>query len=217
MSDLRSGLRQLRSQWHGNPRLRYGGMAIVGILGLQGLFMLSDQVSQLKAAYTADTEMLARLEGLRKETWWPERANSTNEVLQAVVDRIPEVAGKGMAQAESQAWLTRLAVDQKLGEPHVKVESTVDVDGYPDMWQVISRLDGTLPDHGHEAFLRALAEALPWVQVERIEIAEGNAPRVVVTFRSYYRKAALANGQQQPPADKPDAAPRNPDAADLAR
>lgn len=217
MTDLRAGLRQLRSQWRANPRLRYGGMAIIGILGLQGLFMLSDHASQLKAAYTADIEMLARLEGLRKETWWPERADGTNEVLQAVVDRIPEVAGKGMAQAESQAWLTRLAADQKLEDPHVKVESTVDVDGYPDMWQVISRLDGTLPDHGHGAFLHALAEALPWVQVERIEIAEGNAPRVVVTFRSYYRKAALADGQQQPPADKSDAATRNPDAADLAR
>ncbi|PZQ32583.1 MAG: hypothetical protein DI562_03260 [Stenotrophomonas acidaminiphila] len=214
---MRARWQQVREQWRGNPRLRYGGMVIVGILGVQGLLMLSDQVDKLKAAYNADTEMLARLEGLRKETWWPERASTAGELLRAVVERIPEVVGKGMAQAESQAWLTRLATDQKLQEPRVKVESTVDVDGYPDMWQVISRLDGTLLDHGHDAFLRALADARPWVQAERIEIAEGDTPRVVVTFRSYYRKAAPGGEGQPAPADMADVAAPHPDAADLAR
>lgn len=216
MSNLR-GLQQLRDQWRNTPRLRHGVMVIVAILGLQGLFMLSDQVHKRVATHTADMEMLARLEGLHKEAWWPERAAKMQEMLEAVTERIPEVAGKGMAQAESQAWLTRLAADQALAEPRVKVEDTVDVDGYPDMWQVISRLEGKLPAHGHEAFLRALAEALPWVQTERIEIAEGSTPRVVVTLRSYYRKAApAAEGQPHQAAGRQGATP-NPDAADPAR
>ena len=65
--------------------------------------------------------------------------------------------------------------------------------------------------------MRALAEALPWVQVERIEIAEGDAPRVVVTFRSYYRKAVAVTGASPQAPDARNDAPIHPDAADLAR
>lgn len=216
MSDLRRW-HQLRNEWRTSPRLRYGALVIVAILGVQGLFMLSDQVHKRMVGHADDLEMLARLEGMRKESWWPERAGKTTELLAAVVEKIPEVAGKGMAQAESQAWLTRLAAEQQLGDPKVKVEDTVDVEGYPDMWQVVSRLEGALPNRGHEAFMRALAEALPWVQVERIEIAEGDAPRVVVTFRSYYRKAVAVTGASPQAPDARNDAPIHPDAADLAR
>lgn len=211
-------LEQLRNEWRSNQRLRYGTMVIVVILGVQGMFMLSDAVDRRIAAYADDVEMQARLEGMRTEAHWPARAEKTRGMLDAVIGRIPEVSGKGMAQAESQAWLTRLAADQGIVEPRVKVEDTVDVDAYPDMWQVISRLEGTLPDHGQAAFMRALADALPWVQVERIEIAEGAAPRVVVTFRSYYRKAVAGSDSNgfTPSASKEEAPP-NPDAADLAR
>lgn len=217
MNNLRR-LQQLRTEWRSNPRLRYGAMVIVGILGVQGVFMLSDHVQSRMAAYTGDMEMLSRLEAVRKETWWPERAGKATELLDAVRARVPEVAGKGMAQAESQAWLTRLAAEQQMVEPRVKVEDTVDVDGYPDMWQVISRLEGVLPSHGHEAFMRALADAMPWVQVERIEIAESESPRVVVTLRSYYRRAVpVDEGQSYRASSRQDAASNNPDAADLAR
>lgn len=187
------GWQQLRAEWRSNPRLRYGGMVIVLILGVQGLLMLSDRIDKYVAAYKGDMEMLARLESVRKETWWPERAKQTQATLDNVTGRIPEVAGKGMAQAESQAWLTHFVADQKLEEPRVKVEDTVDVDGYPDLWQVIARVEGKLPENAHEPFVRALADALPWNQVERLDIPEGSAPRMVATFRSYYRKATPAS------------------------
>lgn len=185
-------LRQLRDDWRGNARLRYGGMVIAAILGAQLLWMLSDQVAKRTAAYTGDLEMLARLESMRSEREWPARAKLAQATLQDVSERIPEVAGKGMAQAETQAWLSKLAQDQGLAEPNIKIEEAVDVDGYPELWQVLARLDGKLPAHGHEAFMRALAEALPWVQAERLEVQDGDNPRVVVTFRSYYRKSPAA-------------------------
>lgn len=183
-------LAQLQAQWRENPRLRYGGMVIIAILGVQGLLMLSDRVHARRAAYAADLQMLSRLEGLRKETVWLARAKAASAQLDAVTEQIPEVAGKGMAQAESQAWLTALAAEQKLGEPRIKVEDTVEVEGYPELWQVVARLEGTLPAHAHEGFMRALSDAQPWMQVERLEVAEGDAPRVVATFRGYYRRAA---------------------------
>lgn len=208
MSGLR-GWQQLRGEWQANPRLRYGGMVIALILGVQGLLMLSDRIDKHVTAYKGDTEMLARLESLRKETWWPARAKKIGETLEAVTGRIPEVAGKGMAQAESQAWLTRLAAEQKLEEPRVKVEDTVEVDGYPDLWQVVSRVEGKLPENGQEAFVRALAEAMPWIQVERLDIPEGSAPRIGATLRSYYRKTPSAgSASASPSAGQPPSAGR---------
>ena len=98
-----AALAQLQAQWRENPRLRYGGMVIAAILGVQGLLMLSDRLQARKAAYAADLQMLSRLEGLRKETVWRERAKTASAKLEAVSGQIPEVTGKGMAQAESQA------------------------------------------------------------------------------------------------------------------
>ena len=60
---------------------------------------------------------------------------------------------------------------------------------YPEMWQVMARLDGQIPQYGQAAFLRALSEALPWIQAERLEIAEGDQPRTVLVVRGYYRQA----------------------------
>lgn len=188
MANEHGTLAKVLAEWRSNPRLRYGAMLIVAILGVNGLLSLSDRVVKQQAAYTADTEMLARLEAMHKEDFWPKRAEAAQEQWQQVQEAIPLVNGKGMAQADTQARLGKLAEQVQLTEPRIKVEDTVDVDGYPELWQVVASLEGLLPDHGQEAFLRALAEAQPWVQAERIDIEAGNTPRIKVTLRSYYRK-----------------------------
>ena len=61
--------------------------------------------------------------------------------------------------------------------------------GYPDLWQVMARLDGKLPQYGQAGLLRELSEALPWIQAERLEIDEADPARVVLVVRGYYRQA----------------------------
>ena len=178
-----------RDEWRANRRLRLAGMAALAFLGIHLLLAMGDRRAEVAERYGRDVELHARFSGMQEQKDWPERAEQAEAGLAEMRARIPAVTGAGLAQAEMQAWLTEFAGRTGLIEPKVKVEDTLDVPGYPDMWQVMARLDGQVPQYGQGAFLRALSEALPWIQAERLEIGEGNQPRVVLVVRGYYRQA----------------------------
>ena len=94
------------------------------------------------------------------------------------------------------------------------MEDTLDVPDHPDMWQVLARLDGQIPAFRHEKFLRAVAQDMPWIQVERLEIAEGTPARVGMTVRSYYRRSPVAPVAADA-ATPPVSPPVSEDAAEL--
>ena len=195
---IRAAWQRARDEWRANRRLRVAGMAALAFLGLHLLLAMGDQRGVLAERYGRDVELQARFAGMQEQKDWPERADQAEAGLQDMRARIPAVTGAGLAQAEMQAWLTELAARTGLVDPKVKVEDTLDVPDYPEMWQVMARLDGQIPQYGQAAFLRALSEALPWIQAERLEIADGDQPRTVLEVRGYYRQAV---------AEEPTAAP----------
>jgi hypothetical protein len=207
-------LTQVRSEWRRNMRLRIGVMAIFAIAGGNLVLMLSRKVDSEAKAYSDQVEMLTRLESLKQQDYWVDRARQVSEVLLAVQEQIPSVNSAGLAQAESQAWIKAFADEVKIGEPRIKVEAASDVEGYPELWQVIARLDGTLPEYGHKSFLRGLAAASPWIQIERIELREGAVPGFSVTLRSYYRDES---GSSAPVAVPGTAQHGHADVADSAQ
>ena len=186
---IRAAWQRARDEWRANRRLRVAGMAALAFLGLHLLLAMGDQRGVLAERYGRDVELQARFAGMQEQKDWPERADQAEAGLAEMRARIPAVTGAGLAQAEMQAWLTELAARTGLVDPKVKVEDTLDVPDYPEMWQVMARLDGQIPQYGQAAFLRALSEALPWIQAERLEIAEGDQPRTVLVVRGYYRQA----------------------------
>ena len=95
------------------------------------------------------------------------------------------------------------AKDAGLTDAQVKVEDVLAVPGHPDFWQVMARIEGSVPAYGQAAFVRALAQGLPWLQVERLEIGEGaQAAHASAVIRGYFRHPADAQG---PAADGADA------------
>ena len=202
---IRTAWQRARDEWRANRRLRLAGMAALVFLGLHLLLAMGEQRRVLAERYGRDVELQARFAGMQEQKDWPGRADQAEVGLAEMRARIPAVTGAGLAQAEMQAWLTELAARTGLVEPKVKVEDTLDVPDYPEMWQVMARLDGQIPQYGQAAFLRALSEALPWIQAERLEIAEGDQPRVVLVVRGYYRQAedGAADAQAAPGADAP--------------
>ncbi len=107
---------------------------------------------------------------------------------------LPEVASAGLAQAELQAWLAGQAASAGLAEARVRAESTLDVPGHPDLWQVVARLDAQVPQGRAPQLLRALSGGLPWMQVERMDISQGRQTQVSLVVRAYYRKPAAGEG-----------------------
>lgn len=208
---MRARWARIDEEWRANRRLRMAVLIALVVLSVNVIVSLETRKQALIASYTSDLELQARLEGVSRQVQWKLRAKDAEARLEALRGQLPVVSGSGLAQAELQSWLTQLASAAGLAEPQVKVEDTLEVEGHPDLWQVLARLDGQLPAYGQAAFLRAVSDGLPWIQVERLEIAEGMPARVGLTVRGYYRR-----GQAQVTAPDPVPAPVSEDAADLA-
>lgn len=208
---MRARWARVGEEWRANRRLRMAVLIALVVLSVNVIVALEKQKQALITGYTSDLELQARLEGVSRQVQWKLRAKDAEARLEALRGQLPVVSGSGLAQAELQSWLTQLASAAGLAEPQVKVEDTLEVEGHPDLWQVLARLDGQLPAYGQAAFLRAVSDGLPWIQVERLEIAEGMPARVGLTVRGYYRR-----GQAQAPAPDAVPAPVSEDAADLA-
>lgn len=202
---IRQQWARVRQEWRQNRRLRVGGMIVVLILGTHGLLRLADARKADAEQLARDAALLRRFNDATRETAWPKRNRDVRERLKAVEQSIPGVRSDGAARADAQAWLTQLATDAVLAEPRVRIETSIDIDGHPDMLQVMGRLDGTVPRKLDLApLVRGLSAGLPWRQVEMLEIGEAEPVQVAVILRNYYRRDPMA---QVPPAPKTAAAP----------
>lgn len=181
---------QVRQEWRQNRRLRIGVLVVVAVIGLHLVLTLSDRQQRLADEYHQRADLLLRLQDASRESAWPERAEQAGQALAAVREGIPRVSSAGLAQAELQAWLSGQAQGARLQEIRVRAETTLDVPDHPQLWQVIARLDASVPAGRLEGFLRQLSAGLPWIQAERLELAEArnDATRLGLIVRGYYRK-----------------------------
>lgn len=165
-------------------------MAVALIVGLHLVVGLGDRNRALADEYRQSAGLLERLDEASRESAWPDRAAEAEAALAAERETIPQVSSAGLAQAELQTWLTAQAAVASLAESRVRAETTLEVPGHEDLWQVIARLDGTTSEQRLQGLVRALSQGLPWIQVERMELAEARgATRVSVIVRGYYRRA----------------------------
>lgn len=181
----------IRREWQANRRLRLGALIALLVIGVHLLLVMADHRQSVAQAYAKDLELQARMEAVGRDGKWPARADQAEAEYRAMLDAIPPVTGAGLARAELQSWLTRFAAAAAVSDPKVRVEDSLEVPDHPGMWQVLARLDGQVQQYGHAGFARALSEALPWIQVERLEIAEGAPARVSVVVRGFYRQQPL--------------------------
>jgi hypothetical protein len=206
----RSGLEALRQQWRGNRRLRMAGLAAVAILVLHLVFSLADRRAALGERIAGNEDLLVRLERAAQETAWPDRALEAQARLRDMRASLPEAANEGRARAELQAWLSLQASQAGLAEVQIRVQDVVEVEGHPDLQQALARIDGSLPRAQLGRLLDALAQGLPWIQVERLEISAGDPAPVLAVVRAYYRRSAL----QDPASTGAQVSPLGPDAGD---
>ena len=178
-------------EWRSNRRLRLAVLVIVLVGGVHLALSASERRAPDIEEYRRDAELVERLREASTESAWPARADEAGQRLAALHEGLPQVASTGLAQAELQAWLAQQAQGAGLGEPTVRVETTLDVPGHPELWQVLARLDATVPEGRLGPFLQAVAGGLPWIQVERLDVTgTRGGQRVVLTARGYYRKPA---------------------------
>lgn len=205
-------LDRLAAEWRASLRLRLIVLIVLLVLAGHALSALAARTDADRQRYANDLELQLRLEGLRGPNLWAPRADEAEAALEDANGRVPEVSSAGAAQAELQAWMTTLAAENGIADARIRVEETLDVPDHPDLWQVLGRIDGQIPQHGHGTFLRALSGGLPWIQADRIEIGDGTSARLSLVVRGYYRRAEVtpddaapadASASGTPPAPAP--------------
>lgn len=190
---MRARFEQMRAEWRQSRRLRLGALVVLVVVGLHFVLDLADGRQATMDQYRRDADLLARLQEAGKESAWPARADEAEAALAALETTLPQVASAGLAQAELQAWLAGQAASAGLAEARVRAETTLDVPGHPQLWQVVARLDGEVPQGRVPLLLRSLSAGLPWIQVERMDITQARQAQVSLVVRAYYRKAADAD------------------------
>lgn len=189
---IRDQWNQLLAQWRANRRLRLFMLGALLIAGTHGLLALDDATTGRMQQHAADEDLLTSLQVAGRGLEWPQRAQDAEKALQVLRESTPAVVGSGMAEAELQAWLSTLARDHKLSDVKIQVEATVDVPGHPGLLQSVARLDGMIPQYGQQAFLKELAGALPWVQVQNLDLSGEGPTRVALIARAFYRQSEAA-------------------------
>lgn len=98
-------LAELRSQWVGNSRLRWGLFAIGGILCAQGVLLLGDQSQVWRAQAAAIRADIDRVRPLTRDTGWPRRAEDARQQLDAARAMLWQASDAGVAEAALQDWV----------------------------------------------------------------------------------------------------------------
>ena len=182
-------LENLSAQWSDNRRLRVAVLVALVVMALHLLDGLGRHREAAMQAQASDARLGRGLAQLAAQPEWAARAKQAEAELDVLRREMRAVSSAGQVQAEIQTWLTELAKAQNVANPTVKVQEVLDVPGHPALVQVLARLDGDLPAFSQKALARRLAAALPWIQVERLEIGDQGAAKLSLVVRAYYRRA----------------------------
>lgn len=187
-------MHEVRQQWQDNRRLRVAcGLALLVVL-VQIVLVLGDRRDTLIAQYRNDARLLQRLQEAGREAAWPQRAEEARTARLALEETLPVARTPGEAQAEWLARLAAMANAAGLAQPRVRTEPAVEVEGRPDLWQVVARLDAGFNATSLAQFLRAAA-GVPALRIERIEARDGAQNQLQVVAVTVFRHVPPTNEQ----------------------
>jgi hypothetical protein len=96
---------ELRSQWAGNSRLRWGLLVIGGILGAQGLLLVGDAAQAWREQTSSLRDEIDRVRPLMRDKLWPGRADDARQQLDALRSMLWQASDVGLAEAAMQDWV----------------------------------------------------------------------------------------------------------------
>jgi len=106
---------ELRSQWVGNRRLRWGLLVIGGILAAQGLLLLGDATQAWRGQSSALRDEIDRIRPLMRDKAWTGRVDDARQQLDGVRSMLWQAGDVGLAEAALQDWVRGVAGKAGLG------------------------------------------------------------------------------------------------------
>lgn len=176
----------LRSQWVGNRRLRWGLLAIGGMLWIEGLLLLGDAAVGLRRQAASLREDVERLQPLARSKVWPGRAEDARQQVGALRSMLWPETDLGVAEAAAQDWVRALATKSRLGIRNLAVSrpaaaATAASAAAPNAASVQAvrlRMTSELDRPALMAFLAELARNEQVVVVDRLALRTASQPPV---------------------------------------
>ena len=115
---LKAAWGELRAQLQGNPRLRWGGWLILGIVWMYALLVAGDAVRAERERAAALVEQVERLRPAKGSNPWPQRAEDARQQVAALRSQLwsegvegaeGAAADIGLAEAGLQDWVRATA------------------------------------------------------------------------------------------------------------
>lgn len=100
---------ELRSQWAGNRRLRWGVWVIAAMLWIQALLMVGDAAQGWRNQAMTLRDDVERMQPLLRSQAWPGRAEDARQQLGALRSMLWPQTDRGLAEAAFQDWVRAVA------------------------------------------------------------------------------------------------------------
>ena len=176
----------LRSQWVGNRRLRWGLLAIGGMLWIEGLLLLGDAAVGLRRQAASLREDVERLQPLARSKVWPGRAEDARQQVGALRSMLWPETDLGVAEAAAQDWVRALATKSRLDIRNLAISrpataataASAAVPGAAGVQAVRLRMTSELNRPALMAFLAELARNEQVVVVDRLALRTASQPPV---------------------------------------
>ena len=191
--------RRVREEWAANPRLRWGAVAIVGIIFVYAVLVLMDWRSSLQETYRERSLQLYKVAALAGQDEWILRADSAKAVQKSLQAEIPAVGSIGLAQADAQSRVRQVlnAFGPKLS---AEARPPAQVAGQPGVWRLPVSIRGPVTQAQLVGILWRIESSDRLMVIDEVTITfVERVPNVAMTTTAYYRVAAPAGGANARP------------------
>jgi hypothetical protein len=181
-------LSQFVTELRKNTRLRFGLWFIIAIIMTYSILVLNDYHVQLKQDYHTALTRLNKLQGLAKQTLWPERAVQVQDLRTQLEARLWQANTKGLAQAIFQSWLQEEVFFAQIKQSRLQVETAIEVPKNPNLWYVSAEVKGIFVQKRFYSLLLEIAKSPRTIVTERLDIRQSSPPRFTLILKAYFKR-----------------------------
>lgn len=190
---LQSLFAELRTQVGGNPRLRWGLLAIAGILLFWLWLVLADWRNALVDEYVQSVRQLERIRSLAGQNEWLLRAQAARELRAGLDAQLQRASTLGVAQATAQGFAQSLAQTFP-GNIRVQGETPAEIGRDSGIWRVPVVLSGQLSPAQVLQLIRRVESQPNLVSIEQALILNRQAGSFSLTMAMYFRIEGSGDG-----------------------
>lgn len=196
---IRTQLQSNLSMLKNNPRLLFGGWAILLILWLYGLLEMNDRLEYETQRYNDLVSKVKHVQGSSAKKDWLKRQEEARKLLSEVEVAMWSESTPGLAQAASSDWLAQAA--QEVGIQNTQITAAFqesrtagvamenELDGNLTIWKVSTKLISEFNPAAYYRLLDKVTNNEKKLKIESLKIHTLPSPKAELVLVAYFSPA----------------------------